>query len=345
MSNEIVVQQKQALPAHLAELFKTHENVNDDLNSGLAGGFAVLSINGKEFTVVRGGNKQPVMEADKNGEEFPARSVEAIIIKANKNVSKVYYGNTAYVAGEDKPPVCWSSDGHKPDASVEKPQCNSCKICPHNQFGSRITDNGGKGKACSDSKRVAIALTGDIKMPMLLRLPVTSMKPLEEYGRLLQKRGVPYQSVVTRLSFEQGVTHPQLNYKPARFINEEEADALKEHMDSMVVEDILGSRVIAFEKDTDNGNAKEDTQKVAPAASAEKKPQTAEAAKKPEPSKPKPKSEPKSDSLFDEAPAEAKPAKSSSAVPAKAEEPSLEGKADTALDQVLATFDLDKFDI
>lgn len=340
MANEVSVpEKKSSLPAHLMDMFKPEDN--DDLASGLGGGFGSLSIQGKEFNVVAGGERKTVLTVV-DGEEVPARHLDVVLIKASKKVSKVYYKGK-FVPGSDVKPDCWSSDGEKPDANVEKPQCGTCKLCPHNMFGSRISESGGKGKACGDSKRVAIALASDLERPLLLRVPVTSMRPLEEYGRNLAKRGVPYQAVFTRLGFEQGVTHPQLTYKPAiGFLDDAQAKIIKDHIESTIVEDIIGSKTMTFDTETQMGETKN--------GEAEKSPPKVEAVPKQEP-KPTaaPKAqEPKSDEFFEaqkpvqdaKPAAKAEPKAASKPATAPSAEASLEAKADAALDDVLATFDL-----
>jgi hypothetical protein len=60
-----------------------------------------------------------------------------------------------------------------------------------------------------------------------------------QYGQALTKRGVPYQAVVTKLSFDYTVAHPLLKFAPARAITVEQARLIKEQLSSDVVDAIL----------------------------------------------------------------------------------------------------------
>lgn len=133
--------------------------------------FPVVSIKGKVFTVKHGEEQTVLTRLD--DPDSPASYIDVVVIAANKGLSKAYY-KTGYTEGSVEAPDCWSNDGEKPDESVERPVAKSCKTCPYNQFGSRITDDGKKAKMCSDSKRLAIATPDDLMNPMLLRLPATT---------------------------------------------------------------------------------------------------------------------------------------------------------------------------
>lgn len=335
MANELVVPKTQ-LPAHLMDLFKPENN--DDLGGLGGGGFGALSIKGKEFAVSQGKDKQTVLSLV-DGEEVPARHLDVVILKAVKGSSKTYYEGE-YVEGADVQPRCQSTGGVKPDLSVEKPVHHLCATCPMNKFG---TGKNGSGKACGDNKRVAVALLEDLDRPLLLRMAYTSAKPLEEYARTLAKRSVGYPAVVTRLGFEQGVTHPQLTYKPTRFITDAEKDVVVSHIGSSIVEDIIGLNVPVHEGVPPNGSAAgKAIQEVAKAPEAPKA-QTASVPAKAAAAKPAPKPEPKpevNDFLIDEpAPVKSKPAK---APEPKIVEATVEAKPgdDAAIVQALAEFDL-----
>lgn len=229
-------QNQLALHGKLAELFgQVYDQQADDLSGGVSVGFPVLSIKGKVFHIKQGGEAELVTAP---GTDDPAPSLEVVLLKANPNISKVYYPN-GYVDGADEKPTCYSNNGIQPEQDSEEIQSTSCAKCPHNQWGSRITDDGRKGKACSDSRRVAVAPAGDVSNAMLLRVPAASLKPLSEYGKALNKRGVPYQAVITKLSFDHTVAHPLLKFAPVAALKEDQADAVFETMQGDVVQSIL----------------------------------------------------------------------------------------------------------
>lgn len=213
--NDMVAITASKLPAHLQGKVKT-ENVFAAAVS--AGGFPVVSIKGKVFHVQRG-DERTLVTKGQDGE--PASSLEAVIVAVNPNKSKVFYDH-GYEEGSVAKPTCYSNDGVAPAADAESPQAKKCALCPHNQWGSRITDSGGKGKACADSMRLAIAPPDQLNDPMLLRVPAASLKTLGQYGAQLAKRGVEPQHVVTRIGFDYNVAHPALTFKAIRFVEEHE---------------------------------------------------------------------------------------------------------------------------
>lgn len=224
-----------ALSGEMAELLGDQLGLGD-LTQGVNVGFPVLSIKGKVFHIREGGETELVTKPDDETE--PATSLEVVLIKANSNVSKVYY-DAGFEEGSDSPPTCYSNDGKVPAEDSEEKQCSTCAKCPKNAWGSRITESGKKGKACADSRRVAIAAAGDLERVMLLRVPAASLKPLMQYGQTLTKKGVPYQAIVTKLGFDYTVAHPLLTFKPVRPITVEEARVVKEMIVSDVTEAIL----------------------------------------------------------------------------------------------------------
>ena len=200
------------LPAHLQGVAKV---TNVFANASGESGFPVISLKGKNFHITRGGEKELV--TNEHGDPVP--SLECVIVAVNPNRSKVYYA-TAYVEGDNKAPDCYSNDGLRPADDAENPQCKSCAACPHNIWGSS-THNGQKRKACGDSMRLAVAAVDQLNDPMLLRVPAGSLKFLNEYGKLLAKRGVSPQHVVTRIGFDTDANFA-LKFKAARYVSAEE---------------------------------------------------------------------------------------------------------------------------
>lgn len=227
------------LPAILARRPTVRSN---KLFSGSAStGFPVISIKGKVFHSVRGGDRTLIT---KPGEDDPAASIEVVIIDVNEHKSKVYYTG-GFIEGENAKPTCYSNNGVGPEADAAEPQSKKCSTCTHNQWGSRISDSGAKGKACSDSRRLAIATPDTPADPMLMRVPAGSMKAMEEYGKILAARGVEPHEVITRIGFDYSVAHPALTFKPIGFISDAEQLAeIKRQMLTEVVGQIIGVKVI-----------------------------------------------------------------------------------------------------
>lgn len=225
------------LPAHIAELFG--DTSNDDLMGGVSGGFPVIHIKGKVWSITDNGVNTPLTRVDESGDEYPVNAIEVVIVKANPNVSKVYYKD-GFEEGSQERPTCYSNDGVRPAEDALEPQADACLACPLNAWGSRVTENGSKAKACADVRRICVASLGDLDKPMLLRVPAGSLKELVAYGELLKKRSVPYQAVLTRISFDPTVAHPKLLFKARAWLNEQQMKQVAELMRKDIVQQILG---------------------------------------------------------------------------------------------------------
>lgn len=235
--------------------------LNSDLTSHAGGGFPVISIKGKVFAVVRDGDREIMMNP--LDPDSAATSIDVVLLKANKGTSKVFY-----LKGYDKDtsegqkPDCYSADGVEPAADAQNKQAKKCATCPHNQWGSRISEKGAtKGKACSDTVRMAVAAAGQLNDPMLLRVPPASIKALGEYGQSLAKRGVGYNMVVTKVSFDIEAESPKLAFKPIGLLDDAGFAEVQEMLGSDLVANILGANPVAVE--------------AAPAAEAEEAPAVA----------------------------------------------------------------------
>jgi hypothetical protein len=270
MTKALIPFETGGLPAHLAAAFQ----ISDDLASG-GGGFPVISIKGKIFTLKRGDEAKMITKPDAPDE--PANAIEVVILKAypgKGKTAKAWY-TTGYVEGSDANPACYSNDGDVPAADSEEPQATNCATCPQAQWGSKISEDGKKVKACADVKRLAIAPLNQLNDPMLLRVPAASLKALTEYSGTLAKRNVPYQAVVTKIGFDYTVAYPALTFRPVGFISEDDAVAVASEMNSDIVKRITGEI---------ESPRKEKAEKPAAAKAAEKpaeKPKAAKAAEKP----------------------------------------------------------------
>ena len=252
------------LPASIAKAFSVSF---DDFSTGQKGGFPVISIKGKVFHIKRGDEKTLVTKPDSDGE--PAASLEVIVLKTHPGVAKTYYSK-GFSEGSVEKPDCYSNDGTAPAADAQSPQAKKCAACPHNKWGSKITEDSKKGKSCADVKRLAVAPAGQINDPMLLRVPAASLKTWDQYVDLLKKRGVPPPAVVTKVGFDYTVAHPALTFKPIGFIDEAMAVEVKEVLDTDAVQNIIGGAPTAAE--VDNGEAETPKAAAKPAPVEEETP-------------------------------------------------------------------------
>lgn len=224
------------LPAYLKSVDVSV--LNSELTNHAGGGFPIISIKGKVFAVVRDGDRK-VLPNPKDPDS-PATAIDVVVIKANKGTSKVFYAGGYSEGGDSKKPDCFSNTGDRPDPSVKSPQSKSCATCTHNQWGSRTGENGGKGKACQDSVRIAIAAPTLLNDPMLLRVPPASIRALGDFGQTCAKRGVPYNAVIAKLGFDMESPTPKLVFKPLGMLDEQSFAQVQEVAASDTVASILG---------------------------------------------------------------------------------------------------------
>lgn len=111
------------------------------------------------------------------------KSIEGVIVHSHKTNA---YWAEAMDAGSGVLPDCQSKDG----VTGYDSQTNSahdCASCPLNKFGS----DGGRGKACKNSRVVYLLRDGDI-LPIRVMLAPTGNKPYDKYIESLmipKKRG------------------------------------------------------------------------------------------------------------------------------------------------------------
>lgn len=237
-------------------VFAGHRNVADELAAGVNGGFGHIGYKGKAWAIRYNGNEQLLMRDDGDG---PRNSIEVVILKGAAAVSKIYYEGQ-FVEGSHAAPDCFSTNGVTPDAGAQHKQHTVCATCAKNAWGSRITNAGKQGKACSDSRRLAVVPLGDIKNeiyggPLLLRVPAASLKDLAAYSRTMDALGYPYYAIGTRVAFDPNEAYPKFVFSGIRALTEAEAKQVLAWR-----EDALVTRILA--EGTDGG----EVQTVAPAA-------------------------------------------------------------------------------
>ena len=207
-------------------VFQGTVDVNDDLSSGVRGGYSVVSIRQAKWHIKADGEETTLMNSDGD----PLGSLKLVLLKGSPSVSKNYYAG-GFVEGSNEPPSCSSIDGITPDPAGSDVQAPSCAVCPQNVIGSRVTDAGKKLKACSDSRRIAVIPENDFKNevfggPMLLRIPAGSLTNLSMYGKKMKKIGFPYNTIITRCSFDTTTAYPKLEFNAVRPLTDPEAEEI-----------------------------------------------------------------------------------------------------------------------
>jgi outer membrane biosynthesis protein TonB len=86
---------------------------------------------------------------------------------------------------------------------------------------------------------------------MLLRVPAGTLKELVEYAKMLDRRKVGYQAVVTKVAFDHTVAHQKFTFKAVRFVTPDEAEAIRDQLESPVIQQILGLAPVSHESHDD----------------------------------------------------------------------------------------------
>lgn len=259
MSNA-VAQQGNVLPALPDHIRSAVEKLgkNETVGSGLGSNFVApprLSIEGGKFSVVVDGVSQRLTKQDEDGNKVAVTMLKGVVLGANSGKYKVYYGSKYDKDGEATAPLCYSYDGEKPSPFAQEKQCETCAACPHNVWGSSITESGKKTRSCSDNKILAfLPLHSVVKKAeagtvegQVYSVKVTpsalsrnrqernehpeNNTSLKEYIDLLNNYPidgdsveVPVSAVATTLFFELEAEYPLLRFRLGRFLKADEIE-------------------------------------------------------------------------------------------------------------------------
>lgn len=188
------------------------------------------------WVVTQDGTQMPVNQLDAGGSFF----LDIVVIASNPVITKNWY-EKPYQAESTEAPDCFSVDGIVPDPSSPVPQTQHCAGCPQNAFGSHPN---GSGKACQDSKRIAVLLASDtpvVKEGMAeivpagqtvygYKIPPMTGKNLSVQAKLLKSHGAVMMGVKLRARFvSQGVVDfAPLGYVTPEFFAQAERQAATE---------------------------------------------------------------------------------------------------------------------
>jgi len=214
-----------------SDLFKSLNDVNDNLLSGGGGGARRISLRGGKFREIVGKEQVNVSKDD---------NMNVVIVNAAK-LSRTYYAGV-YDAENPTSPACWSADTQvpAPEVSEENKQSARCMDCPQNVKGS----GQGESRACRFAQRLAVAIEGDLDTVYQLQLPATSVfgeakdgkMPMQAYARYLQAHNTPAIAIVTNMYFDDNSPTPKLLFKAVRPLEEDELKQvveMKEHPDTI----------------------------------------------------------------------------------------------------------------
>ena len=215
-----------SVPAHLKN-FRTDISKNFQLDGG--GGRNRIGMKGSRFRLVVNGQEEAIVE-----ESY----LDVIIIDSAPKVQRIYFKDK-YSPLTKALPTCFSTDGVTPSVDIQIPQSKTCAICPQNEKGSALTDDGTKVKACNVYKRFAVILLNDPEH-RIFQLDVKSKsmfgpsKPDEnkysgkDYMSKLVNRGTSPSSIVTRIGFNLSDSFPSVLFTASRYITKEEIKFVEE---------------------------------------------------------------------------------------------------------------------
>jgi|TARA_B110000238_G_scaffold193090_1_gene229124 hypothetical protein len=147
--------------------------------------------------------------------DFP---VEVVIL------SPVQLERTYYDTDGDR--LCHSDDSVAPARDAVNPQSKKCSVCTQNQWGSRITINGKRGKGCADFIKLTLRLPDRPQYAETMRVPSTSIKQFKAFEKELLHRGETLTHVVTKISVVHEERRSKLTFRVVRFLRDDELDAL-----------------------------------------------------------------------------------------------------------------------
>lgn len=233
MANNVIIPSDLKVPAHLANRLSQPSSLGTAMSGGISEGVSIprISLKGSRFRIIEGGAEMLINTLD----------LDVIIVGANPGLSKLWYEGQWSPDSEPGAPDCHSLSGIRPEADSKKPQSDNCASCPQNQWGSKITPQGQKIKACADQKRLAVVAASDPTGPIyLLQVTPAALKGLNQYHKELSVRGIPAEVVITKLSFDASASFPKLMFKFGGFLDEHTQAQVDDLFGSSAVHDVTG---------------------------------------------------------------------------------------------------------
>lgn len=120
------------------------------------------------------------------------------------------YYDTPFDENNMQPPACWAQgkipDALSPHETVKDPVAVDCQVCPKNMYKSGAN---GKGKACTNNRRVVVRLPSRTDMYVVSISP-TSLKAFDDtMSSLLAVSNRTYNAIIS-MNFHPDKSWPQL---------------------------------------------------------------------------------------------------------------------------------------
>jgi len=257
--NELLPVAPGQVPAHITQGKRL--GLNAAAHANVLSSFAEIRFRNARWSIKYRGNQRVMTASRGTGRdgrplpEEPIPTLDVVVVGMTPIISKRWY-EAGYTDGKTGVPDCFSVNGVNPDAAATKKQSTSCAVCEKNRFGSRITNQGKKAKACADYRRIAVVPAGDEENatyggPMLLGVPAMSLRNLDKYASELDRMGADISEVVTRLSFRSDASYPEIIFTVVGWITPEGYETVREHAGSDEVHRMLESAVVETTTDAE----------------------------------------------------------------------------------------------
>jgi len=158
----------------------------------------------------------------------PTLSLDVVIVSANKNASRMFYGeNKPYDPNNNEGPICWSDNGVGPSKACQQPQSPTCGACEYAQWKWPSKMTGKPVPLCSTRKKLAVLVSGQEGM-FLLTVPPDSLSGFKQYMGTLAKMPASPEELVTRIKME----NKQLVFEAVDWVPEDFMGYIAEKMET-----------------------------------------------------------------------------------------------------------------
>ena len=165
--------------------------------------------------ISRASNQFALVDAAGNKRQIPTVYLDIVIVDINDHMSKMFFDpEQPYDPDNLKPPLCFSHNGVAPSTKASHPQHVVCDGCPHNVWGSKISNMGSEVKACRDEQEMAVIIPGMSNNIFQLTVPPDSLKNWRAYLAKFETADFDICDVITRLIYEEG-KQGKLTFAPA----------------------------------------------------------------------------------------------------------------------------------
>ncbi len=143
--------------------------------------------------------------------DMTAKEIAGVIIFTK--IARVWFEQSFEESGGG-PPDCFSDDGITGNGTVASQHDGLCATCPKAAWGS--DRKGGKGQDCSQIRPIFMLREKD-RIPILVRIPPTSIKAARLYLIGLANASLAYHHAVTRLTLLPAKNEAGIDYATVEF--------------------------------------------------------------------------------------------------------------------------------